>query len=90
VTPIIEAGWRRRVAVEGRVTTLRVRPTGGSALLECIVDDGTGTLALVFHGRRHIAGIELGTHLRAEGTVAANRGHLAMFNPVYRLLGAPP
>jgi len=86
VTAIGEARWRRRVAVQGRVTTLRVRPTGGGALLECVLEDDTGALTLVFHGRRHIGGVELGSRLRAEGTIAVHRGTLGMFNPIYTLL----
>jgi amino acid transporter len=77
--------WRQRVTVEGRVTTLRASPTGEGALLEVVVSDDSGSVSLVFNGRRRVAGIELGTTIRAEGTVARHRGRLAIFNPVYNL-----
>ena len=51
-----------------------------------MVADGTGALSLVFNGRRQIAGLSLGTHVRAQGMVAEHRGRLAIFNPVYSLL----
>ena len=86
VIPIGEVRWRRRVMVEGTVATVRVDSTAGSWLLECVLQDGTGALSLVFSGRRQVGGIEPGTHLRAEGTVAAHRGRLAIYNPVYTLL----
>ncbi|HET6953081.1 MAG TPA: amino acid permease, partial [Acidimicrobiales bacterium] len=86
VIPIGEAQWRRPAKVEGTVVTLRVDPTKGSLLLECVVDDGTGALSLVFNGRREVGGLDLGVHVRAEGMVATHRGRLAIFNPVYTLL----
>ena len=85
-TPIGRAQWRRRVTIEGRVMTLRVAPTGESALLEVVVADASGEISLVFHGRREIVGVALGSHIRAMGTVARHRGRLAVFNPTYTLL----
>ena len=66
--------------------TLRVAPTGESALLEVVVADASGEISLVFHGRREIGGVALGSHIRAMGTVARHRGRLAVFNPTYTLL----
>jgi amino acid transporter len=86
LTPIGDVRWRQRVTVEGTVTTLRVDPVSGSWLLECVIGDGTGALSLVFNGRRQVAGLALGTHVRAQGMVAEHRGRLAIFNPVYSLL----
>jgi amino acid transporter len=88
VTRLGEVRWRQRVTIEGRVTTLRAAPAGAGALLEVVVTDGTDSISLVFHGRRSIGGIELGTAVRAEGTVARHHGRMALFNPVYTLLGA--
>jgi RecG-like helicase len=88
IIPIGRARWRKQATVEGRVTTVRVDPTAGSWLLECVIDDGTGALSLVFNGRKQIGGLVLGAHVRAQGTVASHRGRLAIFNPVYSLLVA--
>ena len=76
----------------GRVTTLRAAPAGTGAMLEVVLTDDTGAVSLVFNGRRSIAGIELGTTIRAEGILARYKGRLALYNPVYTLLvgtGAP-
>ena len=59
-------------------------------MLEVVLADASGELSLVFHGRRHVGGIELGTRLRAEGRVAAHRGRPALFNPTYTLQAAAP
>jgi amino acid transporter len=85
-TPIGQVRWRSTVTVAGVVATLRVAPTPNGHLLEVVVDDGTGTMSLVFNGRREIGGMVLGAHVRAEGAVATHRGRLAIFNPVYTLL----
>ncbi|MGH9210905.1 MAG: OB-fold nucleic acid binding domain-containing protein, partial [Acidimicrobiales bacterium] len=86
LVPVGEVTWRSRVSVEGRVTTLRVQPGQGSHSLECVIEDPTGTVSLVFIGRRQIGGIECGTRLRASGTVSIYKGRLAIFNPIYTLL----
>jgi amino acid transporter len=86
ITRIADVVWRRRVTIEGRVTTLRVQPAKGSHSLECVIEDGTGAMSVVFSGRRRIGGIETGTRLRAHGTAAIHKGRLAIFNPIYTLL----
>lgn len=65
---------------------MRVTPLSDSPSLECEVVDPTGGLAVLFYGRRKIAGIEPGTLIRLEGMVGDFEGHLAMANPMYELL----
>jgi amino acid transporter len=84
--PIGDVTWRSRVSVTGRVTTLRVQPARGSHSLECVIEDASGTMSLVFTGRRQIGGIVCGTRLRASGMVAIYKGRLAIYNPIYTLL----
>ena len=49
--------------------------------------DGTGSIDLVWWGRRRIAGIKPGTHLMVEGRVADGTHRLQIHNPAYQLLG---
>ena len=72
--------------VEGRIRTLRVQPLAGTATLECILEDDTGTISIVFLGRSKIAGIDVGTRLRAQGVASDHRGRLAILNPTYQLI----
>ena len=67
---------------------MRVQPWSGVETLECTVLDESGTLNLVFLGRRGVPGIELGTRLVAEGMVGRHNGQLAIINPGYELLSA--
>jgi RecG-like helicase len=78
--------WRQRVQIEGRVRTVRVQPLSGTATLECILQDDTGAMSLVFLGRSNIPGIDIGTRLRAQGVAGDHRGRLAILNPDYQLL----
>jgi amino acid transporter len=84
--PIAAVTWRQRVLVEGRVRTVRVQPLAGTSTLECILEDDTGALSLVFLGRNKIPGIDIGTRVRAKGVAGEHRGRLAIINPAYELV----
>jgi RecG-like helicase len=86
VAAIASVEYRTRVRVAGRVHSMRIQPWGGAATLQCKLMDDTGGLLVVFLGRRHVAGITLGTRLVAEGMVGAEGGHLALLNPDYSIL----
>jgi RecG-like helicase len=88
VTPtrIADVQWRQAVCVSGRVRSIRVQPRADVPTLECVLDDGTGGLSVVFLGRRHVAGIHLGTVLCVSGRVGAHHGRLAILNPDYEFL----
>ena len=81
------AKFRDRVDLEGRVQSVRVQPWSGIATLEITLVDETGTIQVVFLGRRTIAGISTGTHLRVKGVVGSHRGNRSILNPTYRILG---
>jgi hypothetical protein len=86
VTPIGEIEWRKRAHVQGQVTSIKTAPSGGAPLLEVEVWDQTGGVTLHFLGRREIAGLEVGSKLRAEGMVGEEEGVLTILNPSYELL----
>jgi amino acid transporter len=91
VTPISALLWRRGARVAGRVKTVRVQPWSGVPTLECILADNSGdSITLVFLGRRSIPGIGSGSLLSVEATVGKHHGQLAMINPLYEILSAPP
>ncbi|MFN8024254.1 MAG: amino acid permease [Acidimicrobiales bacterium] len=88
-TRIADITGRRRLTVAGRVRSIRVQPWGGNPALECSVADESGSITLVFFGRREIGGLRLGTVLSATGVPADHHGMLAMLNPEYRLVSTP-
>ncbi len=81
VTPIAAVSYRQRARVAGRVRSLRVQPWAGVATLECRLVDNTGGIALVFLGRKHVAGLAPGVRVVAEGMVGDHGGRLAILNP---------
>lgn len=88
-TAVGDLADRRRAQVSGvlRSVTLRSRQTVPA--LEADLYDGSGTLRLVWLGRRRIAGVEPGRRMRLEGFVCTQDGHRTMYNPRYELSPRP-
>lgn len=77
---------RARCTVSGTLRSVTLRPRAGVPALVADLYDGTGTLAVVWLGRRRIPGITPGRTMLATGRVTVEDGRLAMFNPRYELL----
>ena len=86
VIKIGEVIWRKRAHVQGRVTAIRTSPTSQAPMLEVEMWDETGGITLQFLGRRSLAGLDVGSQLRAEGMVGEVDGLLTILNPNYELL----
>jgi hypothetical protein len=86
LTPIGKIEWRKRAQVQGRVTSIKTAPRGSAPTLEVEIWDETGGVSLHFLGRREIAGLEVGSQLRAEGMVGEEEGSMVILNPSYELL----
>jgi amino acid transporter len=86
VTPIGKIEWRKRAQVQGRVTSIKAAPRGSAPVLQVEIWDETGGVSLQFLGRREIAGLEVGSQLRAEGMVGEEEGSMVILNPSYELL----
>jgi amino acid transporter len=87
--PIGDVQWRQRVRVAGRVRSVRVQPRAGTSNLECLLADDSGSLLLVFQGRRRIPGIQPGARLVVEGMVGDWARRQAILNPDYELIAGP-
>jgi hypothetical protein len=86
ITPINEITWRNRAHIEGRVSSLKSSPSGSAPRVDVEVWDESGGVTLQFLGRREIAGLEVGSVLRAEGMVGEQEGALTILNPSYEIL----
>ncbi len=87
--PIAQLQARVEADVVGEITSLRVVPKpNGSSWLEASVTDGTGTMTVMWTGRRRIAGVKPGARLQVGGRAAPNGpgNRLLMLNPRYELL----
>lgn len=88
-TPVAELDNRSRASVSGVIRSTTLRPREGVPALEAELFDGTGTLDLVWLGRREISGIAPGRRLRIEGLVCLVDGRRTVFNPRYELRPRP-
>ncbi len=84
-TPIASHGDRDVVTLHGSLTTVTLRPRGGVLALEAEIYDGTGSVTLVWLGRRQIAGVGPGRQLTVQGRLACSDGRRLMYNPRYEL-----
>ena len=84
-TPISQCGDREVAVVAGTLRAVTAKPRGSSPALQADLWDGSGSLTLVWLGRRSIPGIEPGRKLIAKGRIAMVRGQQTMYNPDYEL-----
>ena len=85
-TPIRDLQPHTMGTVQGTVSMLTLNPRSGSAWLEAELHDGTGSLKLIWMGRRVIPGIIPGVKMRVEGRITLHEGNPAIFNPAYELV----
>jgi hypothetical protein len=83
--PIDDAPDREMVTVQGSLRTVTLRPRGGVPALEAELYDGTGTITVLWLGRRRIAGIFPGRSIRVTGRIGVHAGSRVMYNPRYDL-----
>ena len=88
-TPVDQLPVRSRARVSGVIRSVTFRPREGVPALEAELYDGSGTLVLVWLGRREIAGVVPGRRMKAEGLVCLVDGRRTVFNPGYELRPRP-
>lgn len=82
-----DSALRTTVELLGRLTVVTLNPQGEeNRWLQAELSDGTGTVQLVWMGRRSIAGVEVGRTLRVWGRMGLIRGQRVIYNPRYELL----
>jgi hypothetical protein len=73
------------VTVTGRLKSVIYTPRETVPTLEAELFDGSGSVTLVWLGRRRIPGIEPGRTLTARGRFAASESKRQIYNPWYEL-----
>lgn len=84
--PIRECRDRQKVVLSGAVSALTASCTGEHPRLSADLRDGSGTVRVVWIGRRSIPGVDSGRTIRVEGRVSCQDGGRVMYNPRYELL----
>ncbi len=75
-----------KVAVEGKVRVVEIRPVERNSVLAVEITDSTGNLTAMFYGRSHIPGLICGARVRFQGSAGIRNGQPVMINPAYELL----
>ncbi|HWS58082.1 MAG TPA: OB-fold nucleic acid binding domain-containing protein [Actinotalea sp.] len=88
-TAVAQLSSRHRAQVSGVLRSVTLRPRQTVPALEAELYDGSGTLRVVWLGRRQIRGIEPGRRARVEGLVCVQDGRPTMYNPRYELSPRP-
>jgi len=84
-TPVRDLPDRERVCIAGTLRTVTLRPRAGVPALVAELYDGSGSVSLVWLGRRQIPGIEPGRGIVCHGRVTRDGDHPVLFNPRYEL-----
>jgi len=83
--PIADCDDREMADVAGTLRTVTLRPRGNSLTMEADLWDGSGSITLVWLGRRDIPGIRPGRKIVVHGRLTRIKGELTIYNPVYEL-----
>ncbi|MCK9878065.1 OB-fold nucleic acid binding domain-containing protein [Frankia sp. AgPm24] len=84
--PVSRCRDRDEICVAGTIQAVTVRAGSGAPNLEVDLYDGSGTVTLVFLGRRNIPGLRAGAPVKASGRVTLSDDRPTIFNPRYELL----
>ena len=87
-THVCDCSVGNPVCVAGQLRAVVLRPRAGVPTLEAELYDGTGTVTLIWLGRRRIRGIDPGRHLVARGRMTRQDGRPTIYNPSYELRAA--
>jgi hypothetical protein len=84
-TPIADCPDREAVCILGTLRTVTFRPRAGVPALQAELWDGSGTVSVVWLGRRSIPGIDPGRAIKVRGRITSLRGQRIIYNPIYEL-----
>ena len=85
-TRIGELEDRQKTSLRGTIEVLTIKPRSGTPWLEAEFNDGSGTVTLIWMGRRSIPGISAGRELTVRGRVSCVDGQRRLYNPIYELI----
>ncbi|MDO4664719.1 MAG: OB-fold nucleic acid binding domain-containing protein [Actinomycetaceae bacterium] len=83
---ICDVAPRQRVRVSGTLRSITYPPQGRSMDLSGILFDGTGSIELVWMGRRDISALRPGARMVARGMVSGSAEHKRIINPNFDVI----
>lgn len=73
------------VVVSGMVRSMTIRPRANLPALEIELYDGSGSVIVIWLGRRRIPGIDPGRRMVVKGRLTGDASHPTIYNPRYEL-----
>jgi len=73
------------VSISGMVRSMTIRPRSTVPALEIELYDGSGSVSVVWLGRRRIPGIDPGRKITVRGRLTCNTARPTIYNPRYDL-----
>lgn len=73
------------VVVRGIVRSVTIPAAGQPPALEVEIDDGTGSIRVIWLGRRRIPGVDAGRSMVVRGRLTCHTDHPTIYNPRYEL-----
>lgn len=83
---IADVADRQKAVLRGTISSLTMKPRSGTPWLEAEFSDGSGTVTLIWMGRRSIPGVIAGRELTVEGRLSYVDGQRRLYNPRYELI----
>lgn len=87
-TAVADVPTRETAVVSGVLRSVILRPSEKVQVVEAELYDGSGSVELLWLGRRRIPGIEPGRRVRVRGLVSVVDGRRVIYNPRYELVAA--
>ena len=84
--PVRSCEDRQQVQLTGTVSCVTISPRGEHPSLEVELNDGSGSVTLLWLGRREIPGIDPSRKLKVWGRISCRDGRRLLYNPRYELL----
>lgn len=84
-TAVAQCSLGEPVCVAGTLRAVTLRPRAGVPTLEAELYDGTGSVLLIWLGRRRIGGVECGRSMVARGRLTVHDGRPTLYNAEYEL-----
>jgi hypothetical protein len=85
---ICDLADRQVARLRGTITVLTMKPRAGTPWLEAELSDGSGTIRLIWMGRRQIPGVTAGRELIVSGRASYVDGERRLYNPYYELIAS--
>lgn len=77
------------VVVRGIVRSVTIPAAGQAPSLQAEIDDGTGSVRVIWLGRRRIPGVDPGRSMVIRGRLTCHTDHPTIYNPRYELKPRP-